>query len=227
MRTGFTSIREILGEVYRQGGDICKDITEEDVILDTVELIGVIGMPALFVDKVENKEVKKYRTQLPCDVYEVKQVRCGSKCRTLNASTDVFNIEESKTNVPTYKIQGNIMLFSFEEGDVDIAYTAFMLDDDNLPMVPSDELFKRTLVSYIIYKRVYNDYINGRVPNEHIMERVENNYELNVAMISHRLKMPSMDEYDNVARMMNSFIFRNRANNLGYKNIGDENISSR
>ena len=227
MRTGFTSVREILSEVYRQGGDIAKDITEEDVILYTAEFIGVVGMPALFVDKVAHLDVEKYRTALPCDVYEVKQVKCGEHCKTLNASTDVFNVEDSRTNVPTYRIQNNVMVFSFEEGDVTIAYTAFMLDEEGLPMVPSDETFKRALVSYIIYKRVYTDYINGRVPNEHIMERVENNYEVDVAIASRRLKMPSRDEYDNIARMMNSFIFRNRANDLGYKNIGDENLFSR
>lgn len=225
MRTGFTSIREILSEVYRKGGDICKDVTEEDVILYTVELIGVVGMPALFVDKTAELEVEKYRAVLPCDIYEVKQVKCGNKCKTLNASTDVFDIRESRTNVPTYKIQGRIMTFSFEEGNVILAYNAFMLDDDGVPMIPSDELFKRALVSYIIYNRVYSDYINGRVPNERIMERVENNYDLDIAMASRRLIIPSRDEYDNVSRMMNSFIFRNHANDLGYKNIGDENYS--
>ena len=34
MRTGFTSIREILGEVYRQGGDICKDIIDHQNEVD-------------------------------------------------------------------------------------------------------------------------------------------------------------------------------------------------
>ena len=32
----------------------------------------------------------------------------------------------------------------------------------------------------------------------------------------------SMEEFDNVVRMMNSFIFRNRARDSSFKDIGDE-----
>lgn len=224
MRTGFISIREILSEVLRQGGDIVRDTNEEDVIMYTAELIGVVGMPALFENKVAELEIKKYRAKLPCDVYEVNQVKCGSGCRTLNASTDLFNVEESKTNVPTYKIQNDILVVSFEEGNVLVSYKAFVLDDEGMPMIPGDKLFTRALISYIIYKKVYNEYINGKVPNEHIMERVENNYEANIAQASRRFETPSIDECDNVRRMMNSFIFRSHGHSLGYKNIGDENI---
>lgn len=224
MRTEFISIREILSEVYRQGGDIVKDITEEDVIMETAELIGVVGMPALFIDKTAELEIKKNRAVLPCDIYELKQVKCGNGCGTLNASTDMFNVEDSKTNVPTYKVQGNILVVSFEEGTVMISYRAFVLDEDGSPMIPDDKTFTRALISYVIYKRVYQDYINGKVPNENIMERVERNYEFNISQASRRFEQPTIDETDNVRRMMNSFIFRNHANKLGYKNIGDVNI---
>ena len=54
------------------------------------------------------------------------------------------------------------------------------------------------------------------------MERVERNYEFNIAQATNKLQMPTQDEFDNIARMMNSFIFRKNARKSGYKNLGDE-----
>lgn len=217
----FVSLKEVINKVYKDGGDIVEDITEDDVITDTIELIGVVGIPQLFERKVDILEVKKYRALLPCDFVDLIALK---SCNTrLNPSTDDFNVEDSHTNVPTYRIDGDVIKFSQECGYVKIAYTAVKTDDDGYPMIVNDQTFIRALVSYIIYKRVYTNYINGRLPNESIMERVERNYEFNIAQASQRLRMPDKEEFDNIARMMNSFIFRRNARYSDYKNLGDEN----
>ena len=217
----FVSLKEVINKVYKDGGDIVEDITEDDVITDTIELIGVVGIPQLFERKVDILEVKKYRALLPCDFVGLIALK---SCNTrLNPSTDDFNVEDSHTNVPTYRIDGDVIKFSQEYGYVKIAYTAVKTDDDGYPMIVNDQTFIRALVSYIIYKRVYTNYINGRLPNESIMERVERNYEFNIAQASQRLRMPDKEEFDNIARMMNSFIFRRNARYSDYKNLGDEN----
>ena len=217
----FISLKEVINKVYKDGGDIVEDITEDDVITDTIELIGVVGIPQLFERKVDILEVKKYRALLPCDFVDLIALK---SCNTrLNPSTDDFNVEDSHTNVPTYRIDGDVIKFSQEYGYVKIAYTAVKTDDNGYPMIVNDQTFIRALVSYIIYKRVYTNYINGRLPNESIMERVERNYEFNIAQASQRLRMPDKEEFDNIARMMNSFIFRRNARYSDYKNLGDEN----
>lgn len=217
---GYISLKEIINRVYKDGGDIVEDLTEDDVILDTIELLGVVGVPQLFTNKVEILKVDKYRAELPCDFVDLVAIRTCSG--PLNASTDKFSVETSKTIVPTYRIDGDIIKFSQEKGYVELSYTAIKTDKDGYPMIYNDQTFIRALVSYIIYKRVHTNYINGRLPNENIMERVERNYEFNIAQATARLTMPSLDEFDNVARMMNSFIFRRNARQTGYKNLGDE-----
>lgn len=216
----YVSLKEIINRVYKDGGDIVEDLTEDDVILDTIELLGVVGIPQLFENKVETLEVKKYRALLPCDFVDLVAIKTCSG--PLNASTDKFDIEESNTVVPTYRIDGDVIKFSQEEGYVKISYTAVKTDNDGYPMIVNDQTFIRALVSYIIYKRVHTNYINGRLPNENIMERVERNYEFNIAQATARLTMPSVDELSNIARMMNSFIFRRSTRLTDYKNIGDE-----
>jgi len=217
---GFVSLKEIINRVYKDGGDIVEDVTEDDVITDTIELLGIVGVPKLFENKVETLKVEKYRALLPCDFVDLLAIKsCGG---TLNASTDDFNIEDSHTLVPTYRIDGDIIKFSQEKGYIQLAYKAIKTDEEGYPMIVNDQSFIRALVSYIIYKRVYNHYINGRLPNENIMERVERNYEFNIAQATAKLTLPSVDEFDNIARMMNSFIFRRSARKRGYKNLGDE-----
>ena len=120
------------------------------------------------------------------------------------------------------EVDGDIIKFSQEKGYIQISYTAIKTDDDGYPMIINDQTFIRALVSYIIYKRVKTNYINGRLPNENIMERVERDYEFNIAQATARLTIPSPDEFSNIARMMNTFIFRHNARRSEFKNIGDE-----
>lgn len=216
----YVSLKEIINRVYKDGGDIVEDLTEDDVILDTIELLGVAGLPALFENKVETLKVEKYRALLPCDFLDLIAIKsCNGP---INLSTDKFNVEDSNTFVPTYRIDGDIIKFSQEKGYVQISYTAIKTDEDGYPMIINDQTFIRALVSYIIYKRVKTNYINGRLPNENIMERVERDYEFNIAQATARLTIPSPDEFSNIARMMNTFIFRHNARRSEFKNIGDE-----
>lgn len=219
-RERFVSLKEIINRVHLLGGDIVNDVTEDDIITYTIELIGVVGMPALFQHKVENLEIKKHRAVLPCDFLQEEGIKCCSN--HFNASTDMFDVRESKTNVPTYKIQGNYIVTSVEKGYIQLAYTAIKTDEDGYPMIIDDQSFIRALVSYIVYKKVYTNYINGRLPNENIMERVEREYEFNIAQASNHLVMPTVDEFENIGRMMNSFIFRTNSRKEGFANIGDE-----
>ena len=220
-RERFVSLKEIINRVHLAGGDIVDDITEDDIITYAIELIGIVGVPPLFQHKVEDLELDKYKALLPCDFVEEEGVKCCNN-RAFNASTDLYDVRESKTHVPTYKIQGDYIVTSIEKGFIRLAYTAIKTDSDGYPMIIDDQSFIRALVSYIVYKKVFTNYINGRLPNENIMERVERDYEFNIAQATMHLNLPTVDEFNNITRMMNSFIFRNNARKTGFKNFGDE-----
>jgi hypothetical protein len=219
-RERFVSLKEIINRVHRAGGDAVSDITEDDVIDYTIELIGVVGMPQLFLHKVETLEIKKYRAELPCDFVEEEAVKCCNN-RTFNASTDMYRVEDSKTFTPTYKIQGDFIVTSVESGFIQLAYTAIKTDEDGYPMIIDNQAFIRALVDYIVYNRIRTEYINGRT-TENIMERIERTYETDIAIATAKLVQPTVDEFNNISRMMNSFIFRNNARKSGFKNLGDE-----
>jgi len=219
-RERFISLKEIINRVHLVGGDVVNNVTEDDVITYTIELMGIVGVPALFQHKIEKLEIKNYKALLPCDFVEEEGIKCCNQ--HFNASTEMFDVRKSKTNVPTYKIQGDYIITSIEKGYIQLAYTAIKTDEDGYPMIIDDQSFIRALVSYIVYKKVYTNYINGRIPSENIMERVERDYEFNIAQASQKLVQPTVDEFNNITRMMNSFIFRVNSRKEGFANIGDE-----
>ena len=75
-------------------------------------------------------------------------------------------------------------------------------------------------------KKIKNENNNNKekkaFPNENIMERLERDYEFNIAQATQKLTQPTIDEFENIARMMNSFIFKHNARKSGFKNLGDE-----
>ena len=219
-RERFISLKEIINRVHMLGKDVTIDVTEDDVITYVVELIDIVGMPQLFLNKVETLEIHKNRAELPCDFVEEQAVKCCNNI-SFNASTDMFNVEESRTHVPTYRIQGDFIVTSIEEGYIKLAYRAIKTDEDGYPMIIDDQAFIRALVDYIVYNAVFGDYLSGRFPEDK-MERLEKRYETDIAIATSKLTQPTQDEFDNVARMMNSFIFRHDAKKTGFKNLGDE-----
>jgi hypothetical protein len=219
-RERFVSLREIINRVHMLGKDVTIDVTEDDVITYVIELIDIVGMPQLFLNKVETLEIHKNRAELPCDFVEEQAVKCCNNI-SFNASTDMFSVEESRTHVPTYKIQGDFIVTSIEEGYIKLAYRAIKTDEYGYPMIIDDQAFIRALVDYIVYNAVFGDYLSGRFPEDK-MERLEKKYETDIAIATSKLTQPTQDEFDNIARMMNSFIFRHNAKKTGFKNLGDE-----
>ena len=219
-RERFVSLREIINKVHLLGGDIVDNITEDDIIVYAEELIGLIGTPQLFEHKIAELEIEKHKALLPCDFIEEEGVKCCNN-RTFNASTDMFDIKENPTLTPTYKIQGDFIVTSVEEGFIKLAYTAIKTDEEGYPMITDDKAFIRALVEYIVYKKMQTEYINGRVERNRYKD-IEDLYETDAAIAESSLRKVTIDEFNNISRMMNSFIFRANARKTGFRNLGDE-----
>jgi hypothetical protein len=49
----------------------------------------------------------------------------------------------------TYKIQGNFIYTSFEEGEIEVSYQAIATDEQGFPLIPDNSSFTRALELYI------------------------------------------------------------------------------
>ena len=125
MAEQYTNVRLILDKIMRH--PLMQDISLETAIDYTVDFMRIVGVPNMFMEKTEIVEVEKYRAMLPCDYYQMIQVRKAGG-PAFRYSSDSFHMSEYKdfNNRPisdlTYKIQGNIIYTSIEKGEIEIAY---------------------------------------------------------------------------------------------------------
>ena len=145
MAEQYITIKTVLDKIMRH--PMLQDISLETAVDYTIDFMRIVGVPTMFTEKVELIKVDKYRALLPCDYYKVIQIRKPGG-RALVYSTDSFHMN-NKGNSMTYKIQGNIIYTSFEEGELELSYLAIEVDKDGYPLLPDNSSFTRALELYI------------------------------------------------------------------------------
>lgn len=152
MAETYVNIKYILDKIMQH--PLLRDITFEQVVAYTVDFMRIVGVPNMFEEKTQILEINNYRAALPCDYYNMIQVR-EVKGPTLRYSTDTFHMSECKENKEkgiydaTYKIQGNIIYVSIKEGNIEVSYEAISTDSDGYPLLPDNSSFTRALELYI------------------------------------------------------------------------------
>lgn len=218
MTTGFVSLKEVFDQVYRY--TIAEGVTEDDIINDAIELIKIIGYPSTFEDKTVVLEVKNHKAVLPCDLYSITQVQCPCQGDSLSVATDVFDIRRRQQGMPTYRADNNILFTSEENGSLILSYKALKLDSEGFPMISDDGTFQRALVSYVIMKSVQDNFYQGKV-DWHVMNHAERDYAFNVAQATTRLATPSLDEMENLARMIKAPLLNQHSHRIGYSDLNN------
>ena len=69
----YTNIREVLSRLTRH--PLLVDTTLEEAVQYTMEFIGRIGVPNIYLDKLCTVEIEDYRGMLPCDLVQILQVK--------------------------------------------------------------------------------------------------------------------------------------------------------
>ena len=154
-----TNIRRILDRVMRH--PMMRDIPFESAVEYTVDFLQLMGTPALYDEKTAIVEVSNWRGELPCDFYQMIQVRIAPSQRNGSFFTGMppvyrysghsFHMSDSKpaNGGLTYKIQGMVIFTSTKDTDLEIAYRAFAVDEEGYPLLPDNTSFLRGLENYI------------------------------------------------------------------------------
>lgn len=213
-----TNIRRILDRVMRH--PMLRDIPFETAVEYTVDFISLMGTPALYDEKTAVVEVHDWRGQLPCDFVKMGQVRmaaCQHSHRWDNCgivplhpiyrySGHSFHMSDYKpqelvTGELTYMIQGMVIFTSTKDIDVEIAYTAFAVDDEGYPLLPDNPSFLRGLENYIKMKWFEIKFEMGEV-SQSVMDRVDREYAWSAGDAQSEFSRLSLDE---AATLFNSF----------------------
>ena len=126
----------------------------ERVIKYAADFMQIVGVPKMFDNKTATLEVTKYKAELPCDFYSILGVRTSKNHIAFRATTDIYHLSEDKDPADyyrdlTYKIQGNYIFTSIEEGEIEISYLSIPVDEEGLPMIPDNVKYINALELYI------------------------------------------------------------------------------
>ena len=221
----YTNIRLILDKLLRH--PLMQDLTLETAVDYTVDFMRMLGTPTMFMEKTEIIEVKNYRAMLPCDYYQMIQVR-NINGQAFRYSTDSFHMSECKdiNNIPsdlTYKIQGNIIYTSIEEGNIEVAYEAIATDSEGYPLLPDNSSFTRALELYIKKQWFTILFDLGKIAPA-VFQNVQQEYAWAVGDCQTEFNRLSIDKAESFFNSWRTLILRDHQHTSGFKTNGAKQI---
>lgn len=211
---------------------LLQDIPFETVIDYAVDFIRIIGTPPSFIEKTEHIEIENYRGELPCDFYEMIQVRLAKSCDkgfesydkhpVFRYTTDSFHMSSHKPKVTdlTYKIQGNcIFTAPLRDGTIEISYMAMPIDDEGYPLIPDNSTYTRALEAYIKKEWFTMQFDLGKI-NQVIMAKADQDYAWAVGQAQTNLIKPTVDQMQSISNMWNTLVDRSQDHRKGFVHDG-------
>nr|DAH01915.1 MAG TPA: hypothetical protein [Crassvirales sp.] len=225
--TKYISIRQVLDNLM--DNPLLQDLSLERAVNYAVRFIQKVGMPSIFLEKTEKVEIENYRGKLPCDFYEMIQVRAvGHNCNgvlheVFRYSTDSFHMSPDKTrdNDLTYKLQGSCIFTSMKEGTIEVAYRAFSTDEEGFPLIPENGSFEEALELFIKVKHFTVQFELGRITQQ-VLQHAEQQYAWAVGQAQSDLVRPSIDQLQSFTNSWNTLISRTNEHSKGFKTLGSK-----
>jgi hypothetical protein len=140
MDKNFISLKSVAADVYSK--EKMRDMPFEMLISLTLELMQITGCPLLFLDKEEVLEVHEHRVELPCNFYELRQIRLERLCHGDRMASPMRVIEQTHTT-------------EYERGDNTEAVTVTRrIGSQQVAIVPqhrrpNSPMFKETTSTFI------------------------------------------------------------------------------
>nr|DAS05459.1 MAG TPA: hypothetical protein [Crassvirales sp.] len=204
------------------------DLNLETAIQYTLDFIGIMGLPNIYVDKIETIEIKEYRGTLPCDLISINQVRLHKNGMALGAMTDNFNAYpthdhngDCSRGEPSFKTQGRVIFTSIKEEKIDISYKAIMLDDEGLPLIPDNSIFLKALELYIKKEWFTILFDMGKI-SPAVLNNTQQEYAFKAGQCNNEFVIPSVSEMEAITNMWNQLIPGVTEFRRGFKNLGDK-----
>lgn len=222
MSEQYTNIRLILDKILKH--PLMQDLSFETVVDYTVDFMRIVGVPNMFLEKTVVIEVNNYRAMLPCDYYKVIQIRKPGG-PTFRHSSDSFHMSEYKdfNNRPisdlTYKIQGNIIYTSIENGEIEMSYKAIAVDDEGYPLLPDNSSFTRALGLYIKKEHFTPLFDTGKI-DFRVLQNVQQEYSWAVGDCQTEFNRLSLDEAESFYNSWRTLLLRDTEHRTGFINNG-------
>lgn len=219
MAEQITNIRLILDKIMRH--PLMQDISLETAVDYTVDFMRIVGSPTIFEEKTVVIEVQDHRAALPCDYYQMIQVRSSNS--SFRYSTDTFHMSDNHNSAVelTYKIQGNIIYTSIKEGEIELSYEAISVDSDGFPLIPDNSSFTRALELYIKEQWFTMLFDTGKISSA-ILQNTQQKYSWAVGDCQSEFNRMSIDKAESFYNSWRTLIVRANEHSTGFKRNGSQ-----
>lgn len=196
---------------------LLQDISFETVVDYAVDFIRIVGTPPSFIEKTIDIDIKEYRGVLPCDFYQVIQVRDmnhpNDSHPAFRHTTDSFHMsnhreEEYKHDNHrelTYKIQGGMIITSVPKGKVEMAYMAMPIDKEGYPLIPDNSSYSRALELYIKLQWFTILFDTGKISAQ-VLSNTQQQYAWAVGQAQTDLIRPTIDQMESITAAWNKLL---------------------
>ena len=221
----YISIRQVLDDLLDH--PLLQDLSLERAVNYAIHFIQIVGVPNEFEEKTALIDIKDYRGYLPCDYYDMIQVRTykeGEYCpRVFRYTTDSFHHSPKKEDLDTwdltYKLQNSIIYTSIKEGTIEIAYHAIKVDKEGYPMIPENSSFIQALELYI-KKKVFTILFDQGKISPAVLQNTQQEYAWYVAQARSDMSIPSISEMESIKNSWCTLLQRTTEFNKGFKSNG-------
>lgn len=205
-----------------------QDVNIETAIQYAVDFMHIVGVPQMFESKEVDIEIHNFKGQLPCDLVSIEQVKdmCTGLC--MRSMTDSFDPTDdkkcgcaSKCSEGTFKLQNTVIVTSFKEGKIKIAYNAAPVDENGYPLVLDNPAFLKALELYIKREVFTVLYDLGKIqPGP--LQNTQQEYAWRVGQLQSELTIPSLSEMESLRRSWCTLIQRTTEFKTGFKYNGNQ-----
>lgn len=216
----YISINEILARIKRH--PFLENISFERVVQYVLDFFRRVGLPKMFIDKIDVIDIHDYRGVLPCDLVQINQIREMKSKVCLRAMTDNFNGHNRhciKTEM-SFKTQGNVLFVSFKKGKVEISYKAMAVDDEGYPLILDNPIFLQALENYIKKEEFSILFDLSQIPAV-VLNNARQEYAWSVGQLSSELTLPSVSEMESLSRMWSTLVQRTTDFDKGFRDLGN------
>lgn len=222
MANKYTSIKVVMDKLLRH--PMLQGLSLEAAVDYAVDFMRIVGCPAIFTEKTEIIPIECYKGLLPCDFYDMIQVRGNNS--VFKYSTDSFHLSKDKSHAQytrdlTYKLQGDYIFTSLKEGEIEIAYTAIEIDRDGFPIIPDNSKFIRALEAYIKKEWFTILFDMGQIQPA-ILQNTQQQYAWAVGACESEFQKLSLDKAESFFNSWRTLLIRDKEHSKGFIKNGSK-----
>ena len=218
MAEQYINIKNILDKLLRH--PLLQDLSLETAVDYAVDFMRIVGVPRMFTEKVIEIETSAYRAKLPCDYYQIIQVRPVGGA-ALTHSTDSFFAGGKSAYNNTYKIQGNIIYTSLENNKLELSYLAIETDEDGYPLLPDNSSFTRALELYIKKQWFTVLFDLGKITPA-VLQNTQQEYAWAVGDCQSEFNRLTIDQMEALSNSWRTMILRDNQHSSGFATNGNK-----